>query len=99
VKHPAAWAGRLAEGHSPAQAREVLDPAARCAERILLETRLVEGLDVAVLDGAGRSAAAVLVADGLLDGPRLAAGRVVLTRQGRLLADSVVRQLVPGRPS
>ena len=33
------------------------------------------------------------VADGLADGPALAAGRVVLTLRGRLLADAVIRAL------
>jgi coproporphyrinogen III oxidase-like Fe-S oxidoreductase len=61
---------------------------------VLLETRLVEGLDVAVLDDAGRAATNALAADGLLERDRLEAGRLVLTRRGRLLADAVVRDLV-----
>jgi oxygen-independent coproporphyrinogen-3 oxidase len=48
---------------------------------------------VAVLSGAAAAEAAVAVADGLLDGAALAAGRCVLTRRGRLLADAVVRRL------
>ena len=36
-----------------------------------------------------------LIADGLVDGrPALRDGRVVLTRRGRLLADTVVRRLL-----
>jgi oxygen-independent coproporphyrinogen-3 oxidase len=43
----------------------------------------------------GRSAVAGLIADGLVQGrPALADRRVVLTRQGRLLADTVVRRLL-----
>ena len=94
VKHPAAWARRLAAGESPAQAREVLDVGTRRVERVLLETRLVDGLDVAVLDDAGRAATDALTADGLLEPGGLEAGRLVLTRRGRLLADLVVRDLV-----
>jgi putative oxygen-independent coproporphyrinogen III oxidase len=94
VKHPAAWARRLAAGESPAQAREVLDVATRRVERVLLETRLVDGLDVAVLDEVGRAATDGLAADGLLEPGGLEAGRLVLTRRGRLLADLVVRDLV-----
>ncbi|MBA2465679.1 MAG: coproporphyrinogen III oxidase, partial [Nocardioidaceae bacterium] len=37
VKHPAAYAGRLAAGDSPALAREVLDGETRRVERVLLE--------------------------------------------------------------
>ena len=94
VKHPAAWARRLAADESPAQAREVLDVGTRRVERVLLETRLVDGLDVAVLDDAGRAATDALTADGLLEPGGLEAGRLVLTRRGRLLADLVVRDLV-----
>jgi putative oxygen-independent coproporphyrinogen III oxidase len=94
VKHPAAWARRLAAGESPAQAREVLDAANRRAERVLLETRLAQGLDLSVLDDAGHAATVDLAAGGLLEQQRLAEGRLVLTRRGRLLADAIVRDLV-----
>ena len=55
VKHPAAYADRLAAGRSPAHAREVLDAESRRVERVLLELRLREGLDAR---GAGRRPAA-----------------------------------------
>lgn len=93
VKHPAAHAARLAEGRSPGQAREVLDAADQRFERILLELRLVEGCSLALLDDAGRAAAARAVTDGLLDPRAHARGRAVLTLRGRLLADAVVRDL------
>jgi len=91
VKHPAAYAGRLAEGATPAHAREVLDAETRRVERVLLEVRLRAGMPVDVLDDAGRSALPALVADGLVaDRP----DRVVLTPRGRLLADAVVHRLL-----
>lgn len=91
VKHPAAYAGRLAEGVTPAHAREVLDPETRRVERVLLEVRLRSGLAVEVLDEAARGALPGLVADGLVeDRP----DRVVLTLRGRLLADGVVHRLL-----
>jgi oxygen-independent coproporphyrinogen-3 oxidase len=92
VKHPAAYAGRIAERLSPAAARESLDPETRRVERVLLETRLRDGLPVLALDAPGRAAVADLVARGLVE---LAAERLVLTREGRLLADAVVRDLLP----
>jgi putative oxygen-independent coproporphyrinogen III oxidase len=95
VKHPRAYAERLARGASPAHAREVLDHDQALAERVLLQVRLVDGLDLGVLEPVGRRAVAGLVADGLLDGRRALAGRGVLTRRGRLLADTVVRALLP----
>jgi len=100
VRHPRAYAGRLADGDSPAQAREVLAPAERYAERVLLNVRLAEGLPVAALDPAARRRVAALVAGGLAE-PAAALGaggpprRIVLTRRGRLLADHVVRSLLP----
>jgi oxygen-independent coproporphyrinogen-3 oxidase len=61
----------------------------------MLGVRLREGLDLAVLDDAGRTAVAGLVADGLVEGRAAVRGRLVLTRRGRLLADAVVRRLLP----
>ena len=95
ARHPAAWASALAEGRSPAQAREVLDDETRRAEAVLLGVRLAEGLGFDALNAAGRAAVPGLVADGLADAEAAAGRRVVLTRRGRLLADGVVRTLLP----
>jgi oxygen-independent coproporphyrinogen-3 oxidase len=95
AKHPAAYAERLAAGVSPAVGRETLDPETRRTESVLLRVRLAEGLPASELDDAGRSAVAGLIADGLVDGRAAIAGRVVLTLRGRLLADAVVRRLLP----
>ncbi|GAA2758543.1 radical SAM family heme chaperone HemW [Actinopolymorpha rutila] len=94
AKHPAAYAERLARGVSPAQAREVLDAQTRMVERVMLELRLSGGLDLGVLDEVGEAAAGRAAADGLVVAEELAAGRVVLTLRGRLLADAVVRDLL-----
>ena len=94
VKHPAAYAERIASGVSPAQAREELATETRRVERVLLETRIVEGLALDVLDDAGRTAVAALIAEGLVEGRSAIEGRVVPTLRGRLLADTVVRRLV-----
>lgn len=93
VKHPRAYAQRLASGRSPAAARELLGPQDVRLERVLLAVRLREGLDLAVLPDGARLAVAGLVADGLLDGRAAIRGRAVLTLRGRLLADTVVRAL------
>ncbi len=93
VKHPAAYAQRLAAGQSPAAARERPDAAARRLEDVLLRSRISDGLAVSELEGEGRHAVASLIADGLIDGAAAVRGRVVLTRRGRLLADAVVRAL------
>ncbi|KJK58436.1 radical SAM family heme chaperone HemW [Saccharothrix sp. ST-888] len=94
AKHPAAYARALAEQRTPAQGREVLPDEDRRVERILLELRLREGCPLSLLAADGRRAAERALADGLLDAGAFAAGRAVLTLQGRLLADAVVRDLV-----
>jgi oxygen-independent coproporphyrinogen-3 oxidase len=71
----------------------VLTAADRALERVMLATRLAEGCPVADLPPAGRAAAAAAVADGLAQPAALAAGQVVLTIRGRLLADAVIRDL------
>jgi oxygen-independent coproporphyrinogen-3 oxidase len=88
VKHPTAYADRLAEGLSPAHAREVLDEDTQRVERVLLEVRLRDGLPPDLLD---RDRADAVVADGLAT---IEAQRLVLTLRGRLLADAVVRSLL-----
>lgn len=90
VKHPAAYASRLAEGVTPAHAREILDADDRRVERVMLELRLADGCPTDLLDDA---AVRRLIADGLLERAPYAEGRAVLTRRGRLLADAVVRDL------
>ncbi|ADB49596.1 radical SAM family heme chaperone HemW [Conexibacter woesei] len=94
VLHPSAYATALAERRSPAAGREQLDAETRRFERIMLETRLSEGLDAALLREDGRAAAARAADEGLAEPEALAEGRVRLTRRGRLLADAVVRDLV-----
>jgi oxygen-independent coproporphyrinogen-3 oxidase len=94
VKHPANYAAALAAGRSPAHAREVLDGEARRTEQILLELRLVDGLDLTVLSDLGRRQAGIEAADGLLDQTELDRGYAVLTRTGRLLADGIALRLM-----
>jgi putative oxygen-independent coproporphyrinogen III oxidase len=94
VKHPAAYAERMLSGVSPAAGRETLDPETRRVERVLLRTRIREGLDVRELTASGRTAIAGLIAEQLVEPAPAFAGRVVLTLRGRLLADLVVRRLL-----
>jgi oxygen-independent coproporphyrinogen-3 oxidase len=84
----------LAAGRSPGHGREVLDAGARRTERVLLELRLSSGLDLSLLSESGRRRVARETADGLLDPAALDAGRAVLTRRGRLLADGIALRLL-----
>ncbi|WP_353113315.1 radical SAM family heme chaperone HemW [Microbacterium sp.] len=94
VKHPAAYAQRLAAGESPAAGRERPDEQARVLEQVLLRSRLSEGIALDDLPVDNRDVVAGLIADGLVDGASaLRERRLRLTLQGRLLADAVVRAL------
>jgi putative oxygen-independent coproporphyrinogen III oxidase len=95
VKHPAAYQQRMTAEQSPGAGRETLDDETRRVERVLLGVRIREGLPVAELDADGRQAVAGLIADGWVEGRPALQGRVVLTREGRLMADAVVRRLLP----
>ena len=94
VKHPAAYAQRVLAGESPAAGRETLDAETRRVERVLLLTRIREGVSTDELEAPGRRAVAGLIADGLVEPKAALAGSVVLTLRGRLLADAVVRRLL-----
>jgi len=89
--HPIAYAARLAAGCSPGQGRELLGPQERRVESLLLGLRLSAGLPLETLPAAETAAC---VQDGLLAPADYVAGRAVLTRPGRLLADGVVRRLL-----
>jgi putative oxygen-independent coproporphyrinogen III oxidase len=93
VRHPAAYGARIAAGLSPGQAREILGQAERQLERVMLLIRLADGCPVEVLSPAGRANAPAVVAEGLARPDAYAAGRIVLTSRGRLLADTVTRTL------
>ncbi|GAA2849085.1 radical SAM family heme chaperone HemW [Microbacterium arabinogalactanolyticum] len=94
IKHPAAYAQRLALGESPAAGREQPDQQARTLERVLLQSRLAEGLPIDDIAETHRERVAELISDGLVDAASaLRDRRVRLTLRGRLLADAVVRAL------
>ncbi|MDY6870861.1 MAG: radical SAM family heme chaperone HemW [Actinomycetota bacterium] len=91
VKHPNPYAAALDDGALPVADFEVLDPAARHTEDVMLRVRLHSGLPLNMLTPEERSRVGTVAADGLavVDGAVL-----VLTDRGRLLADRVVRALL-----
>ncbi len=93
VLHPRAWSERLANGTSPAAARETPGADELRLERVMLGLRLRAGVALGDLTRGGRAAADRHVADGLLEAADHAAGRAVLTLRGRLLADPVTIDL------
>lgn len=95
LRHPSRYAERIAQGLSPAQGREVLTLEQRRVEAVLLGVRLREGIGVDAIDDAGLAQAEALADRGLLDRQALGRGRIRLTDDGRLLADAVIRDLLP----
>ena len=95
VKHPSRYARMLASGELPIADSEQVDAEDRLVERIMLELRIADGLAVDVVPAQNRSMLEVHRDRGHLEPEALAAGRAVLTREGRLLADAVIRDLVP----
>jgi putative oxygen-independent coproporphyrinogen III oxidase len=97
VKHPSAYGGKISQLVSPAAGRETLDERTRLEERILLEIRVATGLptDLAKLvNPESAKLIAGFIADGLVDPVSAIKGPLTLTLKGRLLADSLVRQLL-----
>ena len=93
VKHPSAYAQRLAAGVSPAAARERLTAAERQMEEIMLRARLAEGLPLTLLTATALDRTERMGDDSLIDRSAYDSGRLVLTLRGRLLADAVIRDL------
>ncbi len=91
VKHPREYAQRLSAGHTPAHGHEVLEYVQQREEHIMLGIRLRQG--IAIPPNTPAQTLTQLVLDGLLEKESLARGRLVLTLQGRLLADRVIREL------
>ena len=94
AKHPSAWAERITRGHNPAVGREVLDPATRQTEDVLLRIRTSDGIALSDCPTGRESTIADFIARGLVDGHQALSGRLVLTRPGRLVADYVARELL-----
>jgi coproporphyrinogen III oxidase-like Fe-S oxidoreductase len=94
VKHPSRYTAALDAGRSPAAGRELLSGAAQLTERLMLQVRTSDGLELAGLPPAALRHAEQSVTWGLAQRSALGQGRLVLTQRGRLLADAVVRDLL-----
>jgi len=85
------WAASLRQGASPVAGRELIDDEMAHEERVLLELRLAEGLPLDVLTPTEAARVPGFMANGLAE---TRSEHLVLTREGRLLADKVVRDLL-----
>jgi oxygen-independent coproporphyrinogen-3 oxidase len=97
VKNPSAYTDRIVANLSPALERELVDEENRNIEKVMLEARLSDGMDLTWLKSKGFATAetiSTLIAEGLIDGTAVFSGTLKLTLRGRLLADYVVRKLL-----
>jgi oxygen-independent coproporphyrinogen-3 oxidase len=90
VLRPGDYARRLRRGVSPAAEREVLGERELALEAVMLGLRERAGIELASLSAAGARAAAAQAELGRLE---ISGGRVSLSREGRLFADAVIREL------
>lgn len=97
TKHPSAYSVKLKLKQSPAAGRETLNERTRLEERVLLELRISEGLGIDQAKTVNPDATKLIagfIADELVDAKAAIGGVLKLTLKGRLLADSLVRQLL-----
>ena len=95
LKHPRSYAEAVDSAQPTRAGEEHLSVQQRHMEHVMLTTRLRDGLPLVDI-GLDSSAASIvrMVRDERIDPVAVAAGRVVLTRRGRLLADAVIRELL-----
>lgn len=80
---------RLNEFESPMQDREILSDREKREERLMLQIRLREGIDLATFTESQREKL-----NNFKEELEFTGDSVVLTRKGRLVADRIVRELV-----
>jgi putative oxygen-independent coproporphyrinogen III oxidase len=90
VLRPANYARRLRAGDSPTAGREVLTPDQQALEALMLGLRVRGGIELSSLSDDGVRAAQEQVAN---DRVVIGSDRVELTREGRLFATAVAREL------
>lgn len=94
VKHPSAYQERIDSGLSPKLAGETLTLENHKDEKIMLQIRLVDGIDRKTLTSEQNSNAARYLESDHISHSHWSQGRVVLTQSGRLIADRIVRELM-----
>jgi putative oxygen-independent coproporphyrinogen III oxidase len=90
VLRPANYARRLHEGSSPESGRELLTAEQQALEALMLGIRVRGGVELSELSDAGARAAQAQVA---AQRAVISGDRVELTREGRLFATAVAREL------
>ena len=94
LKHPKSYQEKIAKGESPIQEKETLTAENKADEFILLQIRRREGISHSTMTATQISTAERFLATGDLDKESWAQEKLVLSKNGRLIADRIVRELV-----
>lgn len=94
IKHPKSYQEQIAKNESPIQEKENLTPENKADEFILLQIRRREGILHSQMSSSQISLAEKFVSSGDLDRESWAQNKLVLSKNGRLIADRIVRELV-----
>ncbi len=94
IKHPRSYQEKLNCQESPIQEREELTSANLADEFIMLQIRMREGIPLSHLKENQFSVAKKFLDSGDVEEARWSQGKLVLSKNGRLIADRIVRELV-----
>lgn len=94
IKHPKSYQERIRSKESPIQEKETLSVENKADEFILLQIRRREGISHSQLTKTQLAVAESFVTTGDLDRDSWAQKKLVLSKNGRLIADRIVRELV-----
>jgi len=94
VKHPRSYQEKILQGQSPELSHEILTAENLSDEFIMLQIRRSEGILHNRLSSAQIAKAEEFLNSGFLDSASWQDMRLVLSRDGRLIADKIVRELV-----
>ena len=94
VKHPSSYQEKILQGQSPELSHEILTAENLSDEFIMLQIRRSEGILHNRLSSAQIAKAEEFLNSGFLDSASWQDMRLVLSRDGRLIADKIVRELV-----
>ena len=94
VKHPSSYQEKILQGQSPELSHEILTPENLSDEFIMLQIRRREGIQHNHLSSVQIAKAEEFLSSGFLDSASWQDMRLVLSRDGRLIADKIVRELV-----
>jgi oxygen-independent coproporphyrinogen-3 oxidase len=94
VKHPTAYRERLEANQSPIMDSEQLTLEEMENERVMLEIRLLRGLEKSSLTSTSLARIESYLTSGQISQEQWDQGRISLTISGRLMADRIVREIL-----